>query len=107
MKHGTDKVSTHKYHHMYQKYFEPMRDQPLKMLEIGLGCDMNYGPGASYYTWLEYFPNVDLYYIEYDKACAEKWASSTTGATIFSGDQADIPFLKDFLVQTGGNFDVI
>lgn len=22
-----------------------------------------YGPGKSYYTWLEYFPNVDLYYI--------------------------------------------
>jgi len=44
------------------------------MLEIGLGCDMSYGPGKSYYTWREFLPNVDLYYIEYDKACVQKWA---------------------------------
>jgi hypothetical protein len=92
---------------MYSKYLEPLRDRPLKMLEIGLGCDMSYGPGASYHTWLEYFPHVDLYYIEYDAACAEKWAASTTGATVFTGDQADIPFLRKFLLETGGEFDVI
>lgn len=77
------------------------------MLEVGLGCDMQYGPGKSYYTWLEFFPHVDLYYIESDAACAEKWASSTTGATIFAGDQADIPFLKRFLAESGGEFDII
>jgi len=106
-KYGTDKVSTHSYHHMYHKYLEPLRDQPLKMLEIGLGCDMGYGPGASYYTWLEFLPNVDLYYIEYDAKCAKKWASKTTGATIFPGDQANVTFLNEFLEATGGNFDVI
>jgi hypothetical protein len=92
---------------MYNKYLEPLRDRPLKMLEIGLGCDMSYGPGASYYTWLEFFPQVDLYYIEYDAACAEKWASSTSNATIFTGDQADIPFLKKFIFESGGDFDII
>ncbi len=92
---------------MYQKYLEPLRDRPLKMLEIGLGCDMEYGPGASYATWLEFVPHVDLYYIEYDAACAKKWAASTTGATIFSGDQADVVFLKKFIADTGGKFDII
>ncbi|ELR02268.1 hypothetical protein VC83_00635 [Pseudogymnoascus destructans] len=106
-KFGTDKVTAHHYQHMYEKYLEPLRDEPLKMLEIGLGCDMSYGPGASYHTWLEFFPKVDLYYIEYDAACAEKWAANTTGATIFTGDQADVPFLKKFLNETGGGFDVI
>ena len=81
------------------------------MLEIGLGCDMNYGPGASYYTWLEYFPHVDLYYIEYDAACADAWANKTTGATIFSGDQADVAFLDRFIAETTFNgkglFDII
>lgn len=77
------------------------------MLEIGLGCDMNYGPGASYYTWLEYFPNVDLYYIEYDAACAKAWAHKTTGATIFAGDQADVNFLNQFIAAAGADFDVI
>lgn len=106
-KYGTDKVTAHHYQHMYEKYLEPLRDEPLKMLEIGLGCDMSYGPGASYHTWLEFFPNVDLYYIEYDAECAEKWAANTTGATIFTGDQADVAFLKKFLNETGGAFDVI
>lgn len=92
---------------MYEKYLSPLRLQPLKMLEIGLGCDMAYGPGASYYTWLEYLPKVDLYYIEYNALCAEKWASATTGATIFTGDQADVAFLEKFLKETAGEFDVI
>jgi hypothetical protein len=77
------------------------------MLEIGLGCDMGYGPGASYYTWLEYFPYVDLYYIEFDAACATKWMNKTEKATVFAGDQADIPFLEEFLLKSGGDFDVI
>ncbi|KFY08927.1 hypothetical protein V492_05780 [Pseudogymnoascus sp. VKM F-4246] len=106
-KYGTDKVTAHRYHHMYEKYLQPLRDEPLKMLEIGLGCDMSYGPGASYHTWLEFFPNVDLYYIEYDAECAQKWSANTTGATIFTGDQADVQFLKKFLNETGGDFDVI
>lgn len=66
-----------------------------------------YGPGASFYTWLEYFPYIDLYFIEYDAACAKKWAANTTGATIFSGDQADIAFLNSFIEQAGTNFDII
>lgn len=55
---GTDKVTTHNYHYskftfppksknpnsnqetqVYEKYMEPIRDEPLKMLEIGLGCE--------------------------------------------------------------------
>jgi SAM-dependent methyltransferase len=66
-----------------------------------------YGPGKSYYTWLEYFPNVDLYYMEYDAVCAEAWKDKTTGATIFTGDQGDRVFLRKFVDESGGNFDVI
>lgn len=107
LKYGTDKVTDHHYWYMYEKYLEPVREKKLKMLEIGLGCDMNYGPGKSYYTWLDYFPNVDLYYIEFDAACAEAWKHKTTGATIFTGDQGDRDFLRRFVDESGGNFDVI
>ncbi|KAI0124720.1 hard-surface induced protein 5 [Xylariales sp. AK1849] len=107
LKYGTDKVTSHHYWFMYDKYFPPIRHQKIKMLEIGLGCDMLYGPGKSYHTWLEYFPHVDLYYMEYDAACAAKWAAETTGATIYSGDQADPVFLQKFIDETGGEFDVI
>lgn len=107
LKHGTDKVTTHHYERMYEHRLAPLRDKPIKILEIGFGCDMDYGPGASYYTWLEYFSNLDLYYIEYDATCAQKWAYLTTGATIYTGDQADISFLQRFIQDTGGEFDVI
>ncbi|KAF4628041.1 hypothetical protein G7Y89_g10111 [Cudoniella acicularis] len=106
-KYGTDKVTNHHYNYMYEKYLEPMRDKPLKMLEIGLGCDMDYGPGASYHTWLEFFPNVDMYYIEYDAKCVEKWAVNVTNAKIFTGDQGDPAFLHSFVAQSGGGFDII
>ncbi|KXJ87794.1 hypothetical protein Micbo1qcDRAFT_178865 [Microdochium bolleyi] len=106
-KHGTDKVTDHQYHFMYEKYMPALRNKRIKMLEIGLGCNMGYGPGHSYHTWLEYFPHVDLYYIEYDAVCAQKWASATKGATIFTGDQADVAFLNEVIRKTGGGFDII
>lgn len=104
---GTDKVDPHHYERMYGDKFEPLRNRKLKMLEIGLGCDQRYGPGASYYTWLAYFPHVDLYFIEYDAKCALKWVNETKGATIFIGDQSDPNFLESFMTETGGDFDII
>ncbi|CZT11713.1 uncharacterized protein RCO7_08685 [Rhynchosporium graminicola] len=106
-KHGTDKVSPHHYNHMYEKYLDPVRDRPLKMLEIALGCNMAYGPGKSYYTWLEFLPRVDLYYIEYDGACVEKWSKDMTNVKVFTGDQADARFLETFISASGGGFDII
>ena len=50
---------------------------------------------------------MDLYYIEFDEECAKKWASKTTGATIFTGDQGNKEFLQDFVKKSGGNFDII
>lgn len=44
---GTDKVTTHDYHHLYSKYLDSIRNDQLRLLEIGLGCDMSYGPGQS------------------------------------------------------------
>ena len=106
-KQGTDKVDPHHYWFMYEKYLEPLRNKKIKMLEIGLGCDMSYGPGKSYYTWLEFFPNVELYYMEYDAKCAEKWAHKTEKAKVFAGDQADVAFINRFLSEAGTDFDII
>ena len=44
---GTDKVIAHQYQHLYEKYLEPIKHKPLRLLEVGLGCDMHYGPGKS------------------------------------------------------------
>ncbi|PTB65919.1 hypothetical protein BBK36DRAFT_1120596 [Trichoderma citrinoviride] len=108
-KYGTDKVTTHKYQFMYDKYLSGSRDEEVKVLEIGLGCNMDYGPGASYYTWLEYLPFVDLYFIEYDGQCAQKYQDKTANAHVFIGDQADAVFLTQFSSEAtaSGLFDVI
>ena len=37
---STDKVRDHKYHRLYDRYLPAIRHQPIKMLEIGLGCGM-------------------------------------------------------------------
>lgn len=107
-KHNTDKVSDHTYEHTYEKYLDPIRHKPLKFLEIGLGCDAKHGPGRSLELWLEYMPNVDLYFLEYDADCAKKWEHMTKGkATIYTGDQADIKVLEKIVRDSGGNFDVV
>lgn len=68
-----------------------------------------YGPGASYYTWLEFLPGVELYFIEYDAQCAEKWQYKTANAHVFTGNQEDKDFLFQFAIDatTDGLFDVI
>lgn len=38
--HGTDKVDAHHYEQMYEEYLPALRHKRIKMLEIGLGCDM-------------------------------------------------------------------
>lgn len=107
IKHGTDKVTDHSYQDMYELYLPALRHKRIKMLEIGLGCDMTYGPGASYHLWLEYFTNIDLYFLEYDASCAAQWAHKTTGATIITGDQGDGVTLDRLIAEYGGNFDII
>ena len=44
---GTDKVTSHQYQTLYEKYLEPIKDHSLRLLEVGLGCGMSYGPGVS------------------------------------------------------------
>ncbi|KAK8061386.1 hypothetical protein PG994_007752 [Apiospora phragmitis] len=108
LKHGTDKVTTHHYWFMYDKYFPAIRDKKLKMLEIGLGCNMvRLWSGQVLLHLAGVLPHVDLYYMEYDAACADKWAADMTGATIYTGDQADKVFLQKFIDETGGDFDII
>jgi hypothetical protein len=108
-KHGTDKVTFHHYYHMYETYLSQRRCDNLTFMEIGLGCNMDYGPGASYQVWLDYFPNAQIYFIEYDGECVKHWESKMKDPRIkiFVGDQADIPFLESVIEEVGRPFDYI
>lgn len=53
IKHRADKSSQgHGYNEVYEAAFNPLRDKPITLLEIGVF------QGASIATWLEYFPNA-------------------------------------------------
>ncbi len=80
------------------------------MLEVGLGCDMSYGPGASVKVWKEYLhPDTVIWMAEKDADCVEKHRNKTSmqGIKIVTGDQKDPETLKRWVQQTWGDFDVI
>eukprot|EP00386_Alphamonas_edax_P011816 GDKI01037176.1.p1 GENE.GDKI01037176.1~~GDKI01037176.1.p1 ORF type:complete len:353 (-),score=87.74 GDKI01037176.1:19-1026(-) len=100
----------HNYEFVYEKYLPKYRHtlkRPVRLLEIGLGCNMLYGPGSSYKFWLDYFPHVQLYFIEGDGRCVELMKDHVQQATVYIGDQANMTFLQQVVQSTGGNFDVI
>lgn len=86
-----DKVGPHSYHTMYGMYLLPMyASKPnMKMLEIGLGCRMQYGPGASVQLWKKLFPKAQLWEAEYDGKCVEeaKKKGQLDGLNVLVGDQ--------------------
>jgi hypothetical protein len=107
----TDKTKVHKYHTMYGIFLLPYAaNKPkMKMLEIGLGCNMAYGPGASVALWKILFPQADLWEAEYVAKCVEvaKDKGQLDGIKTLVGDQADMPTLDRWIEESGGKFDII
>ena len=109
----TDKVKTHEYHIVYEKYLQPLRHSPVRLLEIGLGCDMTYGPGHSLELWTQFFShkNSSVSFVEFDSVCGEKYRSTIEGkgrGKLYVGDQAEDAFLNSIVAaEIGSLFDVI
>ena len=57
-KYGTDKAKKHRYDTIYEKYFEPIKNDQLNILEIGVD------KGLSTLAFHEYFPHANLYGID-------------------------------------------
>ena len=57
-KHNCDKGPKHGYQKVYEQFFEPLKDEKINILEVGVH------QGASFDAWHEYFPNADLYGID-------------------------------------------
>eukprot|EP00493_Phyllostaurus_siculus_P002615 UN02628 len=91
LRHGTDKAKEHRYHQLYEKYLPQFKRLDFTMLEIGLGCRMSYGPGASCNVWKEYFPSAEVHMLEFDFECYQKWKETERlrNVTVHIGDQGD------------------
>ena len=105
----TDKVTSHSYEFMYEKYLATRRHHRLKLLEIGLGCDMRYGPGASATLWRKYLPHAELWFADFDADCVARHRSRLDAINVkaVTGDQTDVETLKSWVNETKGGFDVI
>ena len=107
----TDKVTTHTYQVMYGQYLLPYyyKNPKMKMLEIGLGCGMEYGPGASVALYKKLFPEAELWEAEFDANCVEKSKKKgqLDGINTLTGDQGNDTVLDGWIETSGGNFDVV
>lgn len=132
----TDKITVHSYHGLYGKYLSPaasptetetrteepfgpmLESLPLgPMLEIGLGCTMDYGPGESAKIWTKIFVPGLVHFVEYNGDCVEKHreAIEKEAYAVHTGDQADVKFLERLkfslgyatavVVDDGGHFN--
>lgn len=70
VRYGSDKWGPHQFTRHYERHFEPLRDRPLTVLEIGIGgYDRPDAGGASLRMWRGYFPRAQVYGVDmWDKS---------------------------------------
>lgn len=126
----TDKARGHRFQKMYYSVLQRIvwrkcrglsnANRTLRILEIGLGCDMRYAAGGinaggSVALWKAIIGApliLDLHMMEYDEMCTRKWSTrrpaESDGVGIHIGDQNSTADL-DRVYQEAGNkpFDVI
>jgi len=94
----TDKaMNWHGFIELYEQIFFPLRDKPIKFLEIGIF------KGGSIEVWQDYFPKAKIYGIDIRDYSELDSARVKTGIA----DQADREQLAAFIEQSGKDFDVI
>jgi hypothetical protein len=104
IKHQTDKSSLgHGYTKIYEKYFEPIRHEPLKILELGTGA--YWKPEEGFHgakTWAEYFSKAFVATIDIHP----KYPPKHPRIEFWQGSQDDSEFLEG-LIEKFGNPDII
>ncbi len=68
----TDKVSYHSYELMYHRNLPTNLSKEDCFLEIGFGCHMSYGPGASAQIWPELYPEAHIHLLELEEPCVRR-----------------------------------
>ena len=94
---------------MYEKYLGRRRNDALKLLEIGLGCDMHYGPGASATLWRKYLPHAEIWFAEFDSDCVNKQRGviNALNVSVVTGDQGNAETAERGVKESNAGFDVI
>lgn len=96
--HADKSSEYHNYTEVYARYFAPLRDKPIKFLEIGIY------KGNSVKLWEEYFSAAELHFID---ITLENVEYSSSRAHYHIANQEDPRHLQQFIAASGGNFDII
>lgn len=103
---GTDKGNlhgeAHNYTQVYQKYFEPLQSNPIKLLEIGI-YDHRF-PGASVKLWTSFFSNIELIGFEINP---DAKSLEQDNVKVFIGDQGNVNHLNECIKEYGGDYDIV
>jgi 8-demethyl-8-(2-methoxy-alpha-L-rhamnosyl)tetracenomycin-C 3'-O-methyltransferase len=84
LKYGSDKASDgHNYTPVYEQLFEPLRDRPVALLELGVAY------GASLRTWAEYFTHPDAVIVGIDNGISA--VDLPARVSKYTADQTEIP----------------
>lgn len=104
IKHGSDKHGHHDYARHYEKHFAHLENEPIVLLELGVGgYEFPERGGAGLRMWSDYFTKGKIYGIDwYDKSRV----ILPPRTKIFQGSQNDGDFLTRVL-QESGNPDII
>ncbi|MBZ5514918.1 MAG: DUF616 domain-containing protein [Acidobacteriia bacterium] len=109
---GTLYYNAHGYAALYERYFDPIKDHSIRLLEIGLlRHDIQArNPGGPYddtpslFMWREYFPNAEI--VGFDIADFTK-APVLPGCKIVRGDMGNPDHLLSVMRDASGTFDII
>ncbi len=94
----------HDYCRHLERYFEPIRFKPIKLVEIGIGG------GESARTWLEYFPHALVHGVDivHGTNPYNTPGSKDIPRYVFNrGDQTSEVFWKCFAADYGNKFDIV
>lgn len=96
---NTDKLE-HGYIKIYEKYFESIRNENLKVLEIGIA------DGKSLLMWSDYFKNSTIIGIDIHKIDIKEKKLNKNNIKVHQGSQSDDKFISE-IIKEYGNFDII
>jgi hypothetical protein len=103
--HGSDKFGSHWYTGHYDRYFQHFRNDPINLLEIGVGgYDRPDQGGASLLMWRDYFPHARIYGLDW----YPKTSITDDRISIYQGSQADPVAVSSIIADTPNRqFDII
>jgi cephalosporin hydroxylase len=106
--HGTDKglrpfrhLTAKGYTTHYERLFAARRNDPVRLLEIGVAS------GGSLAMWADYFPRGEIVGLDLDPICRRRVAARGIRASVVIGNQGDPAVLATAVEILGGAPDIV